>query len=403
MKVAYLGGYSLYRYIINLVEVSSDKDELSIFRISKTPMDFGFTRIVHVINNYSQSLISTSLSSEYRGLKPGIYVSSVGRGVDKDILRSELLNAFEKYFQELNQRNSTHQPAQSPSPNINDIVSTLLGSIEEETVPSTAYVVANLLSNLIDKIIPAGYKCNLKVATRFCLQFSKKMLEGLVLRSENPFEPLFDFCQEHKNMCGEGDDGCAKFFEVVKQYYVRFQHGVVDDKDKVYMIFYTAYRRLSKLKLREIIEFLINNNGLTLEELNKQLKDVRVNVTIDRSSVLCKITNVKKADGSDMIIEMLCSDDVEKEKLIQLKLQELNSVRLNPTYKRSRDFIYHNLCKDFDKHKDLSQITPAQYFQILENDLKVFKLILAKFAPRGLCLGGAIYTIKDYFVRLGSR
>jgi hypothetical protein len=394
----------LYRYFINFVDVKPDSGRLSVFRISKTLKDFEFTRVTHVVNRYSQSLISTSLSSEYGGLKPGVYVASVGHVADKNMLRDELKDAFARYFEEL--RSSSAQKRMqtfSPFYDVDTLVNALVNSVAEEIVPSTSYVVANLLNNLMERSIPVQYKCREK-GVRICIKLDVKTLREFMQKDEEfSREPLFDFCRERPNLCGgEGNDGCARFFRVIKELLIRFQHSVVNDEEKIYMIFFSRYRRLSNLELKSVINFLKNDVKLPMKDMVNALRGVRVNVALPEGSALYEIKNVESEEGGD-VVELECVDkEPGKSQELRIHYNELDSynVRINPTYKSSREFIYSHLCKYYDEHKKLTQVTPSAYFKTLENDLKIFKRLLAEFKLSSIVLGNATYTIGGSFIKV---
>jgi len=392
----------LYRYIINFVDVKPDSGKLSVFRISKTLKDFGFTRVTHVVNRYSQSLVSTPLSSEYGGLKPGVYVASVGRVADKDMLRDELKGAFARYFEVLSQRSLVQRRIQSFSTfyDVDTLVNALVDSVAEEAVSSTSYVAANLLNNLMERSIPIQYKCYEK-DMRICIKLDVKTLGELMQKDEElSREPLFNFCRERPGLCGEGNDGCARFFRVVKELHIRFQHSVVNDEEKIYMIFFSRYRRLSNLELKSVIDFLKNDIKLPAKDIVNVLRGVRVNVALPEGSMLYEIKDVKNEEGSD-VIELECiSKEPRESRELRMHYNGLDvyNVRINPTYKSSREFIYNYLCKYYDEHKKLLWITPSAYFKILECDLKIFRRLLADFKLSSILLGNVTYTIGDSFI-----
>jgi hypothetical protein len=399
------GAYNL-RYIINFVDVNPDRDKLGVFRVSKALEDFGFTRIVHVINRYSQNLVSTLLPSEYGDLKPGVYITYIGREASKDVLRSELRCAFVKYFEEYNKKRSStreHVLLSSSSSDIDEpaniLASTLVSSAAEEVISSTSYVVANLLSNLVEKIIPTQYSCREK-GVRICIKLDVKTLREILQGDEYSIEPLFNFCMNYPGLCGGSDYGCAKFFEVVKELQIRFQHAVVSDRERIYMMLSSQYRRLNRLELKEVIDFI----KPLVEDINKALRGVRVNVTFPDGSVLYEIKDIKSEGNGDVIGLECISKESKKPEVLEIPYAELNTykVRINPTYRSSREFISNYLCKYFDKHKELSGFAPIEYFKILENDLKIFKRLLARFAPSNLVLGNVVYTIGDSFARVGD-
>jgi hypothetical protein len=394
----------LYRYFINFVDVRPDSGRLSVFRISKTLKDFEFTRVTHVVNRYSQSLVSTSLSNEYGGLKPGVYIASVGRVADKDMLRDELKGAFARYFEVLSQRNSVQRRIQSFSTfyDVDTLVNALVDSVAEEAVPSTSYVAANLLNNLMERSISIQYKCYEK-GVRICIKLDVKTLRELMQKDEEfSREPLFDFCREHPNLCGgEGNDGCARFFKVIKELLIRFQHSVVNDEEKIYMIFFSRYRRLSNLELKDVIDFLMNIVKLSVKDIANALRGVRVNVALPEGSALYEIKDVESKEGGDVIkLECVDKESRKPEELSLSIYKELDSynVKINPTYRSSREFIYSHLCRYYDAHKKLSWDPPSAYFKTLENDLKIFKRLLAEFKLSSIVLGDVTYTIGDSFI-----
>jgi len=96
------------------------------------------------------------------------------------------------------------------------------------------------------------------------------------------------------------------------------------------------------------------------------LRGVRVNVTLPEGSALYEIKNVESEEGGD-VVELECVDkEPGKSQELRIHYNELDSynVRINPTYKSSREFIYNYLCKYYDEHKKLSQVTPSAYFKI---------------------------------------
>jgi len=386
------------RYIINFVDVSPDKDKLGVFRVPKALENLGFTRIVHVINRYSQKFVSTLLPREYGNLKPGVYITSIGQGTSKDALRNELQSALVKYFEENNQRSSARERENSfsSSSNISGLVDTLVDSVIEEVISSTSYVVANLLSSLIERVIPNQYSCREK-GVRICIKLDVKTLREILQGDEYSIEPLFDFCRNYPGLCG-GGNGCAKFFEVVKELQIRFQHAMVNDRERIYMILSSQYRRLNRLELKGVIDFI----KPLVEDINEVLRGVRVNVDFSEGSVLYEIKYIKSEGNSEVIGLECISKESKKPEVLEIPYANLTDyeVRINPTYRSSREFISNYLCKDFDKHKELSEFTPIEYFKILENDLKIFKRLLARFAPSNLVIGNVAYTIGDSFVRV---
>jgi hypothetical protein len=384
--------------------VNPDRDKLGVFRVSKPLENFESPRVVHVINRYSQNFVSTLLPSEYEGLKPGVYIAYIGQEASKDVLRSELRYAFAKYFEEYDQRSSTQEYVHLFSSfsdineRANNLASNLVGSAVEEVISSTSYVVANLLSNLIERIIPVQYSCREK-SVRICIKLDVKTLREILQEDEYSIEPLFDFCKNYPGLCGGSDYGCAKFFEVVKELQIRFQHAIVSDRERIYMILSSQYRRLNSLELKGVIDFI----KPLVKDINKALRGVRVNVAFPEGSVLYEIKDIKSEEDGDVIeLECISKESKKQEEVLKISYDELDAykVRINPTYRSSREFISNYLCKYFDKHKELSKFTPIEYFKILENDLKIFKRLLARFAPSNLVLGNVTYTIGDTFAKV---
>jgi hypothetical protein len=165
------------------------------------------------------------------------------------------------------------------------------------------------------------------------------------------------------------------------------------------MILSSKYRRLNKLELKRVIDFI----KPSIWDINEALRGVRVNVTFPEGSMLYEIKDIKSEEGGDVIgLERISEESKWPKVLIKIPYDKLDGykVRINPTYRSSREFISNYLCKYFDKHKELSGSTPIEYFKILENDLKIFKRLLARFAPSNLVLGNVAYTIGDSFARV---
>jgi hypothetical protein len=234
---------------------------------------------------------------------------------------------------------------------------------------------------------------------RICIKLDVKTLREILQEDEYSIEPLFDFCKNYPGLCGGGDYGCAKFFEVVKELQIRFQHAIVSDRERIYMILSSQYRRLNSLELKGVIDFI----KPLVKDINKALRGVRVNVAFPEGSVLYEIKDIKSEEDGDVIeLECIGKESKKQEEVLKISYDELDAykVRINPTYRSSREFISNYLCKYFDKHKELSKFTPIEYFKILENDLKIFKRLLARFAPSNLVLGNVTYTIGDTFAKV---
>ena len=178
-------------------------------------------------------------------------------------------------------------------------------------------------------------------------------------------DPLFRFCNDYPELCRKKEDGC-KFFKVVKQINVRFQHSedieVVEDREMVlseaiYLVLYSHYRRLSNLNLKDIIKFLLVKEV----DLNNALRDIRVNVRLKEERG--KGTMLYEIEEVDWINRHIKLRDVDEDVMITIrcdeKLDRLISeedgveyeVVVNPTYKKSREFVEKYLCSKFDEHK----------------------------------------------------
>jgi hypothetical protein len=131
------------------------------------------------------------------------------------------------------------------------------------------------------------------------------------------------------------------------------------------------------------------------------LKGVHVNVKTERGTGLYEIKNVVRNKDS-YVFELVYDIGGGKQEQKRIELSELSkyNVSINPTYRSSRSFIEHYLCKEFDRHKDLSKITPNEYFSFLGNDLRIFKRLIAQYAGNKLTLGGISYMIGEDFVRV---
>ena len=385
----------LYRFITNLLDVVPNKGELPVLRILKVPQDFSHTRIAHVINVYSSGLVSTPLAGRYGELEPGVYVAFIGEHRGSEALSAELRTAFRRYLESLSQRRecTTVGDQEELNRGVNELVDKLVSNVEELRIPSTAYVVANLLSNFLEKAIPKEFKCREK-GVRVCIQLDVAFLKEALRERERELEPLFGFCREHPNLCGEEVDACSKFFKVVKQFHIRFQHGIADGRERIYLIFYSCYRRLNYLRVSSIIQFLLDEGKNPAD----YLRDVFVNLSAEQGTESCEVKDLIMESEDTYVIELLCSTGRVSRRLGADELDKYR-LRVNPTYRSSRRLI-EKLCKEFDEHRKLSQLTPARYFSILKNDLKVFKEIVSRYAGKEMTLGGVAYTIGEDLVKV---
>ncbi len=415
-------------FIMNLVRVIPDRDEVQLLRVWNTSHDrinqfpqYFWNTVTCVINNYTKNFVATILGRGYGNLKPGVYIASIGKAIDKNELRGELSRAVEEYKSrfiggekyvecrvEAWGRNDVEKFVQS--------VNYLVDEIEDERVPSESYIITNLLNNLLIKALPRDLLCKEKVGAKICIQLDIDKLSELRKLADNKdfVDPLFEFCNDYPELCGKKENGC-KFFKVVKQINVRFQHSenieVVEGREKVlseaiYLVLYSRYRRLSNLNIKDVIKFLLAKDV----NLNNALRGVRVNVRLKeergRGTMLYEIEEVDwvnrriKLRGVDEDVVITIRYDGESDRLISDEDGVEYEVVINPTYKKSRGFIKVYLCPPFDEHKrKLSWIPHYEYFTIFEHDLRVFSDLL-KLNGIKLNLGGITYTVKDRFVKV---
>jgi hypothetical protein len=223
-------------------------------------------------------------------------------------------------------------------------------------------------------------------------------LESLIPEEKRHAEPLLTFCRDNSWLCGneiKGKEGCSRFFKVVKEITLRFQHVVTENiegknDERIYVIVSSTYRRLSKLTLYDIIDFLTT----TRKDIGL-LSGVRVNKRLKRGTDLCKVVEARE---NQVHISCLSSE----EEVIDIdKLRSLgDQYTINPTYKHSRDFIEKYICDDIDKHKDLIagiKRNSRVYFERLTNDVK---LILGKIIPNNITLDNVNYQIRQEFLQV---
>jgi len=418
----------LTKFITNLVPVIPGGDEVQLLRVWNTSHDqvnqfpqYFWNTVTCVVNNYTKNFVATILGRGYGNLEPGVYIASIGKAIDKNEFREELSSAVEEYKSkfiggvkyvecrvEVWGRNDVENFAQS--------VNYLDNDIKDKRVPSKSYIITNLLNNLLIKALPRDLLCKEKVGTKICIQLDIDKLGELRELADNKdfVDPLFEFCNDYPGLCGKKENGC-KFFKVVKQINVRFQHSEnikvnegkeVDLPEAIYLVLYSHYRRLSNLNLKDIIKFLLAKDV----DLNNALRDVRVNVRLKeergRGTMLYEIEEV------DWVNRHIKLRDVDEDVMITIRYDEGSDrliseedgveyeVVINPTYKKSREFIRDYLCSQFDEHKKkLSWIPHYEYFTIFEHDLRVFSDLL-KLNGIKLNLGGITYTVKDRFVKV---
>ena len=343
-------------YITNFVKVFPDKGIIKVYRaIGKVNLGL----LTKVINMHVEDLVASFLSTDYNNMRAGVYITSIGDHVNEEELRIKITEAIEKYQENQIARNLL------VSENLN------ISNIEIEHVfdiPSTAYVVVNLLNNALRKKVPKEFWCPRRPGERFSLCFDIDLLEKKFWSRDpqvvNKDQRFIDFCREHPGLCRDTGDSCSKFFRVVKCLTLRFQH-IVSDNEEIYLVLHHYYRRLSNLNLKLIIDHM-KSNDIDLS----RLLNVLVNYKADRSNTrVCEIASFTNDD------ELILVCGGEKIYVDLNKLDEI-SISVNPTYNSSRRFIEEYLCKMFDKHRDLNKFYPSGYFAILENDVEIVREIV---------------------------
>jgi len=365
--------YSDYDYKVNFVGINPERDVIRVFRVTgKTNLGL----LTRIINDYSQNLVASFLSSDYGALKSGVYVSDVssdGEGISLNDVKSLIVDAVEKFRA---YRVSKGLPEVDLK--IDEI------HIEQVGIPSRSYAVANLLNNLFRKRIPLRLRCPRRPGEHLALCLDINILEefwnrGIADRDER----FLQFCKQFPGLCRNSDnDGCSRFFKVVKSITMRVQHIVTESGiEQLYLVLHHYYRRLSSLGLDRVLEFLSRSN------LSPQLLvGVRVNYRRKLGdTLLCEVRSV-----TDKEIELRCESEV-----IRITQQEYGSVTVNPTYKQSRDFIEKHICKHFDAHRTLNRLYPRNYFSILENEIiKIVAEVIKQHINR-LCIGGACFSVES--------
>ena len=415
-------------FITNLVPVIPGGDEVQLLRVWSTSYDrinqfpqYFWNTVTCVVNKYTKNFVAVILNESYGNLEPGVYIASIGKAIDKNEFQKELLSAIEEYKSKFFS-GKKYVECKVEAWGYNDVenfaqsVNYLVNDIEDKHVPSRSYIITNLLNNLLIKALPRDLLCKEKVGAKICIQLGIDKLSELrkLMDNKDFVDPLFRFCNDYPELCRKKEDGC-KFFKVVKQINVRFQHSedieVVEDREMVlseaiYLVLYSHYRRLSNLNLKDIIKFLLVKEV----DLNNALRGIRVNVRLKEERG--KGTMLYEIEEVDWINRHIKLRDVDEDVMITIrcdeKLDRLISeedgveyeVMVNPTYKKSREFVEKYLCSKFDEHKKkLSWIPHYEYFTIFEHDLRVFSNLL-KLNDIKLNLGGVTYTIEDYFVKV---
>jgi len=418
----------LAEFITNLVRVKPNEDEISVLLVQGIQQRY-WSRIVRVVNEYTDSFVAAGLfgDREYRGLNPGVYITSIGKTISKSEFMQELSDAINKYYEviakyerykkvEANKQipeEQTSNDIEEFKQSVNKLISGEV--LEDRNIGSKSYIAARLLNNFLDKKIKRLVRegkiseeslCKGDVNVRVCIRLDVDSLKNLM--GNKGGDPLFDFCEDYPGLCRKEEDGCH-FFNVVKQFNVLFQHSEDEESnERIYLVFHSRYRRVNYLHLKDIIEFLLSKRKerITQDELSKVLKGVRVNVKSkkgwDEDTELYEIESVKYTENADIIVELKHVED-KRNKMISLN-DETYEIKINPTYKSSRDFIEKYLCPSFDRHKKLSQIGGNRYLRILKRDFVIFKRFLMRYGiideQGGINLGGITYMIRDTFVKV---
>lgn len=342
-------------------------------------------------------MVASLLSRQYEYLKEGIYIASLAETINKEYVSAELKEALTTYFKSRGEQGKTPSGEKCISELDNNI-----SQVQNIQIPSTGYIVANLLKNALEKMIKNSENKDIlchKIGAELCLHLEKKHLESLIPQEEQRAEPLLTFCRDNRWLCGnkiERKEGCSRFFKVVKEITLRFQHVVTEKyhekyDERIYVIVSSTYRRISNLTLYDVIDFL----RTTGKDIGL-LKGVRVNKRLKRGTDLCKIV---EARGDQ--VKLSCLFNKEEEVVDINTLMSLGGrYTINPTYKHSRDFIENYICDDMDKHKDLIikiKRNSRVYFMHLTNDVK---LILGNIIPSSITLNNVKYQISQEFLQI---
>jgi DNA-binding transcriptional MerR regulator len=366
-----------------------------IYRIPKS--DVNPPLLAKIINEYSNNLVASALTFEYKEeletLEAGTYIACFREIKYSDVnsIRKEIKEAIIKYVNE-----------RMPENNIwNTLINNLESSktkIESKELSSTSYVIPRLLNNTLRRIIPKEFLCKKEKPGEeiaICLNVTRlgEYYQTInSIRTEKEKEPLFSFCEFYPELCYDTqENGCSQFFKVLKRMVLRFQQAT-DDYTQIYLILHSYYSRESDLDLLKIIDYM-NSKGLSLEFIKK----VRVNyIKKGEYTKLCEIMSIDKNS-----LKLKYDAHIENIDLNYLRnnqqTQEKVTLRINPTYRSSREFIEKYLCKDFDKHKELNDRNPEKYFKTLKNDLEILRSIIGE----KIYLSGVYFSIGN-FLKLES-
>ena len=383
------------RYRVNFLPVNFDSAYLGVYwlpLLRECPSPW----VVSAINQYAKSMVASLLSRQYQQLKEGIYIASIAKTKSEEYVSAELREALTTYFKSKEERGKTPSGEKCISELDNNI-----SQVQNTQIPSTGYVVTNLLKNALEKVIKNSKNKNIlchKIGAELCLHLEKKCLETLLPQEKRRAEPLLTFCDNNSWLCGneiKGKEGCSRFFKVVKEITLRFQHVVTEkyhgkNDERIYVIVSSTYRRISNLTLYDVIDFL-RTTGKDIALLN----GVRVNKRLKRGTDLCKIVEARENE-----VQLSCLSSEEEEDIDINTLMSLGGrYTINPTYKHSRDFIEKYICEDMDKHKDLITKIKSNsrvYFEQLTN----VKLILGNIIPSSITLNNVKYRISQKFLQI---
>jgi len=359
-------------YIVNFVNVIPEKNSIEVYRIiGKTNLGL----LTKAINKYDQDLVASFLPFNYNELKSGAYVSSISstsESITLSEIKTRIAGAIERFLSDSVSRGLPR----IENLNIENV------SIENLNIPAQSYVVANLLNNLLDKRIPTFLRCPKRPDEKLtiCLDFNTLEKEFWQQNIADVDERFSQFCTRFPKLC-KNDDGCSKFFRVVKCITMRFQHIMFEpEREELYLVLHHYYRRLSNLNLKHILNYISEMN------LNPNiLIGVRVNYRMSSEETkLCEIAFIENSK-----LELKC----EEEKFpINIDRLEQDTITINPTYKHSRNFIEKYLCRDFDRHRDLNKLYPKNYFSNFENEIKIVGEIIKRCINK-FCIGGALFSI----------
>jgi len=383
------------RYLVNFLPVNFDSAYLDVYwlpLLRECPSPW----VVSAINQYANSTVASLLPRQYQHLKEGIYIASLAGMISEEYVSTELKETLTTYFKSGEDRQGKTTSGEKCIAELDKDIS----KVQTIQIPSTGYVVANLLKNALEKIIKTSENKNIlcrKIGAELCLHLEKKYLETLIPQEKRDAEPLLTFCDNNSWLCGneiEGKEGCSRFFKVVKEITLRFQHVVIENitggnDERIYVIVSSTYRRISKLTLYDVICFLWST-GTDIGLLN----GVRVNKKVKRGTDLCKVV-----DARENQVQLSCISHDEVVDIERLRWSG-DQYTINPTYKNSREFIEKYICDHVDKHKYLiAEIkhNPRIYFRQLANDVK---LILGNIIPNNIILNNVKYKITEEFLKL---